>query len=297
MTELGIRDRTFRNYRQALERLPGFIDANGDSLLVVEGRGDGRRMMLRQTDDKAFEDTQFAVRYAGLNYARQTFQFLGDTELGEDIATFCQDYVACIKGRTFILNDLLRDGDRKFYYLPWAPKEYGGRRKEVRIIMRALTDNRKLAITYESRNESGERIVNPLTLVMWKSGLYLVVQASDRKRIYMMAVDRIKSVAMRPESFRYPERKAYDPATHLDGGFGIFVDQNRTPKTFELLFAADGALQRDIRERRWVNGQTFKTEPDGRMRMTFTVTTDIEVWPWIRSFGGLVEVVRPQGGR
>ncbi len=136
-------------------------------------------------------------------------------------------------------------------------------------------------------------MVLPLTLVMWKSALYLIVQSEDRRRIYNMAVDRMLDVKLTRQTFKYPASGVYDPENYLDGGFGVYVDPNRKTKEFELIFAADPHLQRTVRERRWQESQKFETLENGKMRMTFTVTTDVEVWPWIRSFGNAVKVIRP----
>ncbi len=293
MTDLGIKERTFRNYRQALQDMPEFLGQDGVSLVTVQGRGDDRRLVLAQTGESDLPGTLFAVRYASLNYARQTFQFLGDTDLGEGITGFCQDFVARFRDHTYVLNRLARDADRKFYYLPWAPKDYRGRRRDMKTIIKALMDNRQLAITYESTRHPGQRTVLPLTLVMWKSALYLIVRSDDRARTYMMAVDRIRKVKLLPESFIYPDAGSYDPAKMLDGGFGVFVDPDARLRDFELHFVPDDALHRDIMERRWHSSQRFEKLDDGGLKMTFSVTSETEVWPWIRSFGDLVTVVKP----
>jgi hypothetical protein len=293
MDELGIKDRTFRAYRQTLDLMREFQDCDGGSLIVVSGRGDERRMFLRPSSGCGMDESHFAVRFAALNYARQTFSFMSDTPIAENIATFCNDYVAQVKNQTYVFNHLFRDGDRKFYYLPWAPKDYRGRGGDVHLIIRALTDNFKLRVTYESRSNDKPRTVLPLTLVMWKSALYLIVQSEDRRRIYMMAVDRISHVEVKHDKFKYPDKAEYDPDRFLDGGFGIFVEPDRHPKEFELLFVANFDLHRQIQERKWHDSQRFETLPDGRMKMTFTVTTDVEVWPWIRSFGDAVQVIKP----
>jgi len=293
MDELGIKERTFRSYRQTLDLMPQFQDSNGASLIQVAGRGSERRISLRPSAEKDLNESHFAIRYAALNYARQTFSFMSGTPIGEYMATFCNDYVAQVSNQTYVFNHLFRDGDRKFFYLPWAPKDYSGRGRDVQTIIRALSDNFKLEVEYESSRNPAARVVLPLTLVMWKSALYLIVQSEDRRRTYMMAVDRMRHVRTIPQKFKYPDRGSYMPASFLDGGFGVFVDNCGKPRDFELIFLPDPDLHRQVRERKWHRSQVFEDLPDGRMRMTFTVTTDVEVWPWIRSFGDAVEVIRP----
>ena len=64
----------------------------------------------------------------------------------------------------------------------------------------------------------------------------------------------------------------------------------------ELLFAGHTYLKRYLRERTWHPSQQFEDLDDGRLRLTFTVTSMVEVEPWIRSFGADVEAVRPAVG-
>jgi len=104
----------------------------------------------------------------------------------------------------------------------------------------------------------------------------------------------ISKVKVLPDTFRYPDVGVYEPSRMLDGGFGVFVDPDGRPQDFELVFDADEGLQRDIMERHWHQSQKFEHLDDGRLKMTFTVTTDTEVWPWIRSFGDKVHVILPR---
>jgi len=296
LAELRIGRRTLRGYRRALGRLEYFRDEEGASLVEQVGRGEMACLRLRESQDGPFEEQPFIGRFAALELARQAFHFLSDTELGQDLSTFCEDFVMRVKDRTYVFRSLLRDSDRKFYYLPWAPKDYAGRGGDLRKILRGLMDGKRLRITYDSERDPGPRLVEPLTLVMWKSGLYLIVRSADKERTYTMAVDRMRTVEPTGESFHYPPKAEFDPARYTEGGFGLFVGDPGQPIRFELVFAANPAIQKDLRERHWHHSEDLTTLDDGRLRMTFTVRTDIEVWPWVRSYGDQVEVVAPHLG-
>jgi hypothetical protein len=60
-----------------------------------------------------------------------------------------------------------------------------------------------------------------------------------------------------------------------------------------LRFAARPWLHRYLRERTWHPSQRFKPIDDGELRMRMTVTSTIEVIPWVRSFGNDVSVEGP----
>ena len=48
-----------------------------------------------------------------------------------------------------------------------------------------------------------------------------------------------------------------------------------------------------VREREWQPGQRLKDLEDGRLRLSFEVTTLVEVVPFVLQFGAEVEVVAP----
>lgn len=291
--ELGIADRTYRDYRQALqEDFAELKDKQGRSLVGEVKDGDAVYLRLRETEDPIADESVFVSRMTALEMARQAFGFLEDTDVGRDLSTFRQDVFNRVGDRTYVFRGLLHDIDRKLFYLPHAPKDYHAQGQKLREILRALLGSKVLSITYPS-GKPGTRLVEPLTLIMWRSALYLVVRSHGKKSPYTLAVDRMTDVKKTGKGFHYPPRELYSPERYTEGGFGIFQEKEGALTRVELVFANKRQIKLDLQERRWHSTQCFEQLSDGRLRMTFTVRTLVEVRPWVRSFGADVLVVAP----
>jgi hypothetical protein len=290
---LGIRDRTYRKYRALLQDHFDFLcDARGS--LVAEAReGDARYLRLRDSVEPVEEHSHFMARVAGLELARQAFAFLAPTGIGEDLDAFRQEFFDRAGDRAYVFHQLLRDVDRKFLVVPDAPKDYSDQGRKVAAILHSLMYGKRLRLVYESgRARSGPQSVEPLTLMVWRSALYLVARFKGSAKPYILAVDRMQDVERTGETFRFPAAADYSPAGLLDGSFGIFHEPGVRPRPFELVFANDRWLKMYVRERRWHPTQAFEELADGRLRMTFTTSSLSDVRTWIRGFGAAVEVVR-----
>lgn len=300
MEELGISDRTYRKYRSVLrDHFQDLFDSGPDrkSLIAQVRDGDTRYLRLRDSEEPAEDHPRFFTRIASLQLAREAFGFLRGTDVGQQLEEQYLDFLSRLGDRTFVFRDLLRDMDRKIFYRPWAPKNYSSpeQQHKLKIIFRGLFYSKRLTLTYDSPNWGGEpALVEPLTLMLWQSALYVIVRFKGKRKPYQLAVDRILDIASTGEKFRYPSRTTYAPEEFSRGSFGAFHAQHGQPTQVELLFDDERWLKLDLTERHWHDTQEFEKLADGRLRMTFTVRSMVEVWPWILSFGDKVEVVRPE---
>jgi proteasome accessory factor B len=183
--------------------------------------------------------------------------------------------------------------------VPDAPKDYSKQGDKLRAILHGLVFTEQLAFDYHGSGGPRQHTLEPLTLMMHRSALYLVARRPGEKRPFTYAVDRIAKVAPGREKFAYPDVTEFDPARHFEGSFGIFLSPDGDGKKtdVELVFANKRWLKLAVRERRWHPTQRFREFPDGRLEMKFKVENMVEVWPWIRSFGNDVVVRRPRGER
>ena len=293
MDEFEIQPRTYRNYRKTLQdELRELHDANGES--VVQEVRDGEQLWLRIVDGRpaspAHDD--YLSRIAAIYFANRLLQFLSATEIGGAIEQLVQDFQASLKDRSFALNTTLRNVDRMFYEVPAAPKNYGDKADIVRASLRGLVYNYWLDVEYESTRWGLLPLrLAPYTLATHQSALYLIARTDKYRDPRYYAVDRIKSVACSTEKFEYPSKAAYDPETWTAGGFGLFRGDDGETHRFELVFADKRWLKAFVQERRWSATQAFEERDDGRLCMKFRTSSDVQVWPWIRSFGDDVEVV------
>lgn len=296
-SELGIADRTYRKYRGLLRDELGHVSGPGGRWKVVEVQ-DGQATYLRllRDDGPAEDHEDFLAQVAAFWMAGRLFEFTGRAGLGEAANGAWADLLAGVRDKAFYEKHLLRNTDRMLHVVPDAPKDYAGHEDVVADLLRGIFFRWKLRLVY--RNNTDEtprtRVVCPLTLVLWRSALYLVAAFTPTGRPYLFAVEHIESVERQDKArFEYPGPADYDPETLFEGSFGIYQEPDGVPTEVELLFAPQRWLERYVSDRTWHPSQEFTRTDDGRLRMTFTVTSMVEVWPWIRSFGDDVEVVRP----
>ena len=296
LDELGIAKRTYRKYRGLLrDHLEPLIDPSGRWRVVEVDDGGTRYLRLRVNDAAVEDQPGFLGRIAGLWLARRLLSFAGDSELRNALEGAWTDLREGITDKPFYLGHLLLNTDRMVHVVPDAPKDYSGHEETIERLLHGLFFTRRVAFEY--RPASGRErthVVCPLTLVMWRSALYLVGAYQPEGRPYLFAVDRMEDVRDAGGKFRYPTARDYDPERLFEGAFGVFVEPDGEPTRVELRFAADGWLQRYLRERTWHPSQRWQELDDGRLGMTFEVTSMVEVWPWIRSFGQDVEILQPE---
>jgi hypothetical protein len=101
-------------------------------------------------------------------------------------------------------------------------------------------------------------------------------------------VDRIRSTVRTREKFTYPED--FTPESFIDGSFGLMGGD---PTDVVIDFEPDQA--RYVMERRWHTTQGFETLPDGRVRMTMSVTGLADGYRWLVGHLGTFEDAHVQG--
>ncbi len=294
MEELDIQPRTYRKYKALLrDHFEGLRDADGRSLICEVREGEESWLRLRDSSEPVGDDDpDFYTRAVTMELARQAFASLKGSALAERLREHHSDFFARVGNRTYVFRELLRGLDRKVFYLSPPPKDYGPHRKTLRLLLRALFHNRRVYCEYQSARAVSSKVLEPLTLILWNGGLYLVARPRGSHQPLLFVVDRFRDVRLSRERFRYPAEAEYSPWRFCDGHFGIF-HEDREPVEVELVFAAKPWLRLFLTERKWHPTQAFETLPDGRLRMTFQATCLVEVGRFVRSFGEDVTVVRP----
>jgi predicted DNA-binding transcriptional regulator YafY len=142
----------------------------------------------------------------------------------------------------------------------------------------------------------------PLALVESAGAMYMVAQDPRHaprpekgetewpRALYRL--DRIRSVSESGESFTYPEdfklRKYIETQQVFD-----FLPE--TPVRLELAFEGNAGNQ--LRESPMSKDQEIGTLPDGRMKVTGTVTPSLKLRWWLRALGAGVEILAPHALR
>jgi predicted DNA-binding transcriptional regulator YafY len=165
--------------------------------------------------------------------------------------------------------------------------------RHVRLLTQAWAERRVVTLDYAPAPYGPEAAprtarVRPYLIEpsLQTHALYLIGWDETRAGMRTFKVERIRGVALTPDSFEPPNAE-------VDGMFerawDIIADQ--TPIEVELRFTATVASR--VREARWHPTERVAEEPDGSLTWRATVAGPIEIRLWILSWGDEVEVVGP----
>lgn len=275
MEDYDLDDRTLRRYLK---------DIKGLGLpLKADGWGKERRWSL----DASFRRQKVPftlLELVSLHFGRTLFDFMGGTQFAQDaddaierVSTFAEQ------------GDLVADLDRKFVAVREASKDHSRDSELIDEILTALLRQNPARALY-ARVDGPTRayVLHPLTLGVYRQGLYLFALDVEEDRIKTFAVDRFRAFHReRKERFDYPPD--YRPQQVVEDAFGIL---GGPVSTVCLRFRRASAPY--IRERRWHHSQTVEDMADGGLRLRMTVGRSYELISWILSFGPEVRVESPE---
>ncbi len=283
---LEISDRTLARYVSVLRS--ELLDWHGGPLVEVVGAGGERKLRL-VSSMKTAEASSYQV--ALLYFSLTVLKFLEGTVLKEGVEGLWEKIY---QNLSLTQQTRLSDLERKFYAVPYAPKDYGEFSEQLDVILRALLDQTRLKIDYAGLTGEGrQHDFDPYSLISYRGGLYLLGYSRRSSAIIYLAVERIRSVEFIREPDRTLARFAYprgfDPAAHSEGTFGI-VDG---PETKVELRIHSEQTEAYVRSRTIHRSQRFAHRRDGTTIMTMTVRGTTELANWIMSMGPWIEVLKP----
>src|SRR5258708_4848400 len=283
---LEISERTLARYVSVLRS--DLADSHGAPLVEVVGTGAERNLRL-VSSMKAAEASAYQV--ALLYFSLTVLKFLEGTVLKEGVEGLWEKV---FQNLSLTQQTRLSDLDRKFYAVPYAPKDYVDFSEQLDVILRALLDQSRLKVDYAGMTgESHLHDFDPYSLIAYRGGLYLLGHSHRRSAITYLAVERIRSVEFirqpdgAPVRFIYP--RGFDPASHTEGTFGI-VDG---PEAKVELKIHSEQTEVYVRSRTIHRSQRFARRRDGTTVMTMTVKGTTELANWIMSMGLWIEVIKP----
>lgn len=100
-------------------------------------------------------------------------------------------------------------------------------------------------------------------------------------------LNRLERAQMLDESYTIP--KGFDPQHYLASAWGIMRGEHMVKVVLE--FSANAAPL--VKERRWHASQEIDDLKEGGLLLTLEISEPREMLPWIRSWGGDVEVIEP----
>ncbi len=193
------------------------------------------------------------------------------------------------------------DIDKMFVDAPFPmrkseePVGAGRRTQIIETLCEGIFHQHVVEVAYKKAGAPGpsKRKLRPLSLLTYNGGLYVIAEKLGETGYKTYMVSRMESARILEHEPTRAYPADYHPDQVLDGAFGIF-ERGRELIDVELVFDDHRHLHQYLRERRWHHKEKFTTLDDGRLQMTFQVSSMTPVWAWIRSFGDSVEMVRPK---
>jgi predicted DNA-binding transcriptional regulator YafY len=255
--------------------------------LTAERGSDGRKIWriptAKRKVDVRFNLTDLAALFMG----RRLFDFLRGTLLDESLEKVYQTIENALEKR----KDLIRavDIDRMVYLVSEGPKRLeAGHLEVLDEVLTALFDRKRLRAVYvNTRGERREHLLEPLTLVAFRRGLYVVARRADGDSIRTFALERFEEAEwVQGSSFDYPPD--YSPQRHFRSAFFIIPGE---PEDVELLF--EPGSERFIGIRVFHDSQRMRRLEDGRLELLLRVPVNDELIFWVLSFGSHVTALGP----
>jgi predicted DNA-binding transcriptional regulator YafY len=160
-------------------------------------------------------------------------------------------------------------------------------------IVTGLLRGRRVELDYQAhgRDAASKHLVDPYTLVTWRSGLYLLAHSHTARDMRLFAVERIRSATARKgPAHAYVLPPEYHPRRYFADRFGL-GGSNEKPETVELVFSpATAAL---AGARLWHPSQTLTPLPEGALRIALFVSVSPQLVSWILEWGPGVKVEAP----
>jgi predicted DNA-binding transcriptional regulator YafY len=220
-----------------------------------------------------------------LHFGRSQLAFLEGTSFADEMDQ-ALERLAPVIGRNEA--ELARDLDRKFMNVAEHAKDYRHDGDLLDEIVSALLYCQPADAEYVPARGRGRTYrLEPLTLAVYRQGLYLFARDVDGDRVKSFAVERFARFSrLRRERFTYPV--AYQPRALLADAFGIM---SGPVEEVVARFAARDA--QFVRERRWHESAVVTPLEDGGVRLRMRVAVTTELTQWLLGFGAAVRVERP----
>lgn len=168
-------------------------------------------------------------------------------------------------------------------------KQYGDFRETLDQVNQAIVNQKILRITYftMSRKRRSRRDLAPYRLWFFDGTFYLIAYCYLRRDVRVFAVDRIRSIDMREETFHRPDERVVDG--FMETSFGVFRGQKVCVK---ICFAPPVAGY--IREKTWHSTQKLTRLKNGAVLFEAEVAGTDEIKYWVMQWGAHAEVISPE---
>ena len=175
---------------------------------------------------------------------------------------------------------------------PWVKGhiDYRPFKETLLDIHKALREQRLCHLTYQAHTKKNPKqyLIAPSSIVVYREALYLRCQLYDTMEqpsgdFRTFAIHRIHGLTLCKETYDPDQMEEREPH------FGFpYHDPIRVRVAFW------GGAAKYIEERTWSEDQKVIRSRDGKVTLSFTTTSRLEVISWVLSFGGEAELLSPK---
>lgn len=247
-----------------------------------------RMWQLSDTWRKAGVEVRLSERLALLLGKEVLAPLLGASDVGRALEVLDRE----LGGAATAVDDSGEELLRRFYFVQEPSKSYAAKGELLSELVTAIANSYEVSFAYRSASatEARARRVQPLTLVIYRRGLYAFVRDPGGTP-YTCAVDRMTDLVPHPDaSFDYPTRGKWDPQKHLRHRFGLTAGSQDKPQRVRLRFPPESRTY--ALERQWMPKQRVEGNADGGVDIIFEAT-GYELPHRILEWGGFCEVIEP----
>lgn len=281
---LDVTTRTLRRYLTEvrhefeLEQLP--TRGGGPLLWRIQARDLPRKVELRRTQAYAFLA------------ARRIFEPLRGTTLFDEIDLAVTKLISLARRPGRGPNAGLADAEleRRFVYLPHAPKDYSQKVDELDELFQAVSDLKPLVTLYRGAGKAREERItlHPYALVLHRDSIYCVGQHVERGEVRTFLLDRMRnSHCLVTERFALPP--GFDVDDYFQGEFGVW----RAAERHRVVIDFDAHAAEYVRMRKVHSTQRLAPTPRGGVRLSMTIGSLQQVTSWVLEWGPHATAVEP----
>ena len=132
-----------------------------------------------------------------------------------------------------------------------------------------------------------QRTIAPYAIEPTPSGFYVICHDDWADDLRTFKLDRLESAMVLKKQYTIPED--FDLEAHLATGWRIMAGDEQN----EVVLRFTPAITSRVYERQWHSSQKLEETTNGGCIMRVRVAQPLEMQPWIRSWGGQVEVLAP----
>jgi predicted DNA-binding transcriptional regulator YafY len=179
--------------------------------------------------------------------------------------------------------------ERRFLFLPRAPKSYASHAEELDVLFQAVADLRPVSCHIRDRaGKESRSTLHPYAMALFDDAIVAVARDQETGEIGAYELERLRdAVLSTTQRFELPAD--FDVEAYFQGAFGPATGKDKVRVVID--FAPSAADQ--VRSRRAHPTQRVSSLRGGGVRATMTVADPVALVPWVLGFGEGARVVEP----